>query len=180
RAYQQQKLAQIKAAENINDDLKSAAVECVLNKSCLCHDLGGAFTVKHNIDPAAHTAVCPGPNIVYFSKLTNLQEMADHIYGRLSLITKSDKPHMFVQELKIYIEHLKHEIEKSSCGLINLTPKYFAEFKQNLVDGIKHYKEMAKHLKEQKDRFLADLEILSAQLEMITQDLIQEPEKALV
>jgi hypothetical protein len=70
--------------------------ERVLAKACICHELGGNATVPLGIDPDAVSTVCCGPGIVDFSKIATLQEMVDHIYGRISLLTSSERPHMFV------------------------------------------------------------------------------------
>lgn len=178
RAYQKKKLEQIAEAD-LSDDHRSDATDCVLHKSCICHDLSGSFTVKYGIDPEAKTAICSGPNIAYFSKLTSLHEMVDHIYGHISLMTRSDRPHVFVQELRIYIEHLRTEIDRVSRGVLDKTPKYFMEFKQNLLDGIAHYREIAGHLKDQKEQFLADLEVLVEQIESLVPANILEQQQVL-
>jgi hypothetical protein len=154
------------------DNLPPTALETllksVLSKSCICHDLGGGATIKNGIDPKATPAVCCGPNIAYFSKITFLEEMMDHIYGRGALLIDSARQHMFIQELKIYIEHLRGEVEKMSKGLSVRTPQYFGEFKENLLAGIAYYRQLASHLAgEKRKRFLTELQKLCDQIERI-------------
>ena len=90
--------------------------EKVLEKSCICHDLGGTTTLKHGIDPHATPTVCCGINIAYCSRVTSLEEMVSHIYGRLSLLADSRRVHMFIQELRIYIAHLRNELKNMFEG----------------------------------------------------------------
>ena len=78
------------------------------------------------IDPAATPAVCPGPNIVNFSRVATLQEMVGHIYGRSSLLNGSPRPHMFLRELALYIDHLRSELAKEKIGLASHPGGYFA------------------------------------------------------
>jgi hypothetical protein len=167
RAYQQKKLQELQN-DHVPPHLLETLLKSVLAKSCICHDLGGGATIKNGIDPEATPAICCGPNIAYFSKITFLEEMMDHIYGRGALLMDSARQHMFIQELKIYIEHLRKEVEKMSGGLSERTPKYFSEFKENLLSGIAYYHQLASHLAgEKRKRFLAELQALRDQIERI-------------
>ena len=85
--------------------------------------------------------MCPGPGIVDFSKIVSLREMIDHIYGRVSLITTSNRPHMFIRELMLYVDHLRSELKKLSLGISPRSHSYFKEFKQNLLDGVEYYRQ---------------------------------------
>ena len=89
----------------------------VLAKSCICHDLAGTATRKNGIDPAATPAVCCGPNIVNFSRIATLEEMVGHIYGRLSLLSDADRPHMFLRELALYVDYFRNELAKQETGV---------------------------------------------------------------
>ena len=141
----------------------------VVAKACVCHEVGGTALLKKNIDPSAKPAVCCGPNIVNFSKLATLQEMVSHIYGRLSLLTNPDRPHLFIRELAIYVDHLRDEFEKYSLDLSSRAPKYFREFKDNLLSGIEYYRSRAEHfLDEKRVGFLDDLRSLRETLERMT------------
>ncbi len=164
--YQQRKLPEIEASDK-PASLKEFLKQAVLNKSCICHDLGGSAKIATGIDKTATPAICPGPNILFFKKRAKLEEMIDHIYGRASLFAAdTDRPHMFINEMKIYMEHIKKEMEQISAGLITKTPKYYQEFKVNMLEGMEYYKDIAKHFKEeQKDKFLAALDKLRTQIE---------------
>jgi hypothetical protein len=113
----------------------------VVRKSCICNDLGEPVLIKNNIGLAIKkfSAVCPGPNMAYFSKIATLKEMADHIDGRMSLLNKTYRPHMFIKELKLYIDYFIKETQKT----IEPTEKqkeYFTEFKKNLCEGMEYYR----------------------------------------
>ena len=167
RAYQRRKLGRL-AEEGLSVERLPVVEEHVVVKSCICHDLAGGVTIKHGIDPQATTAVCCGPNIVNFSKIATLEEMVHHIYGRLSLLTGSDRPHMFIRELKLYVSHLRKEIKQASSGLLDGTPAYFREFKENLLEGIEYYRRLAEQFVDEKRKhFLDDLQRLRETLEPI-------------
>jgi len=167
RQYQKLKLEKL-LHDNLTEEQRAALSEGVLAKSCICHDLAGGATLKLGIDPAAAPAICCGPNIVNFSKLATLEEMVGHIYGRLSLITNPNRPHMFLRELEIYIAYLRNELKSYSLGLSSDTPNYFHEFKENLHSGIDHYRHLADQLAvDAKARFLDELEKLREELDAI-------------
>ncbi len=141
--YQRLKLEQLQG-QDLPDEQRAARREDVLAKSCICHDLAGAATLKNGIDPAATPAVCCGPNIVNFSRVATLEEMVGHIYGRSSLLNGSARPHMFLREIDLYVEYLRSQIQKRHLGLGSITPAHVREFKQNLLAGIDHYRGLAR------------------------------------
>ncbi len=128
--------------------------------------------MKHGIDPDAHPAVCCGPNIANFSKVASLEEMVGHIYGRISLLTNPDRPHMFISELRIYIDYLCWELQKASEGLLDRTAKCFLDFKQNLITGIEYYRCLAEQFSlEQRERFLQELDALFKEIDNILPEM---------
>ena len=157
RNYQKRKLHQLDE-ENLSLDSLSETREQVLGRSCICHDLAGGATVKHGIDPTATPAVCPGPGIVDFSKIATLEEMVGHIMGRLSLLTNPDRPHMFLRELRLYVEYLRDETEKLASGISPRSVEYFCQFRENLLNGIDYYRGLAEEFVDQeRNRFLDQL-----------------------
>ena len=106
--------------------------------------------------------------MVNFSRISSLEEMIGHIYGRLSILTNPDRPHMFISELKLYVGYLRKEVESYSLKLSSQTPKYLSEFQENLGEGIEYYRSLTEQfVSEQKERFLQDLRDLKAELENI-------------
>ena len=169
RIYQKNRLVQLEK-EEMPEEKRNALREGVLAKACICHDLAGGVTLKHNIDPQAAPSVCCGPNIAYFAKIAKLEEMVGHIYGRLSLLTVSDRPHMFLQELSLYVDYLRREIDKCRLGLSASTADYFREFTDNLHDGIDHYRSLAGQISlKLREQFTGYLEELRQNLEEVAQ-----------
>lgn len=167
RAYVKRKLAHLDE-ENLTPEQRELVEAGVLAKSCICHDLAGGATLKHGIDPDAKTAVCSGPNIVNFGRIATLEEMVDHIYGRISLLTKSDRPHMFITELNLYVEYLRKELDRHALGLSMRTPKYFTEFRNNLLTGVEYYRGLAgQFIEEKRGRFEAELTRLREEIEQL-------------
>lgn len=168
RVYVKRKLQHL-PEEGLSAEQLAAAKESVLRKSCICHDLGGSTALKYDIDPAATPSICCGPSILDFSKISTLEEMVAHIYGRLSLMTNKERPHMFIKELMLYIDHLREETKNFSLKLSFRTPAYFSKFKKNLLAGIEYYHRLAgQFIEEQRKQFLADLKVLQDEIERIS------------
>lgn len=165
QVYQKRKLEHL-PQEDLTPEQLTLIKEGLFAKACLCSDLAGGVVLKNRIEEKATPAVCCGPNIANFGRIASLEEMVGHIYGRLSLLTNKDRPHMFINELKLYVDYLRREREKYSLELSNLTPKYFQEFKENLLGGIEYYRNVAMRIVEGNyDRFLEDLNQLSREIE---------------
>ena len=168
RAYQRKKLEHL-SEEGHSPQVLTKIRENILAKSCICHDLAGNATLKLGIDPDATPAICCGPGIVDFSKIATLEEMVDHIYGRLSLLTSSERPHMFIRELGLYIDYLRTEIDNFPAGLSSSTATYLQEMRENLFKGIEYYQTVSSQLVEDcRDRFLAELQKMQAALEPLS------------
>ena len=164
RTYQKLKLQALAEGSHSAGQLP-VLQETVLAKSCICNDLAGGALIKNGIDPQATPAICPGPNLVNFSRLASLEEMVDHIYGRLSLLSNPDRPPMFTRELDLYVEYLGSLKKSMSLGLCASTPEYVQEFEENLLEGIEYYRRMADQLDEpERERFLAEIDSLSQKL----------------
>ncbi len=173
RGYQRRKVKQLDSMSSFEDHRPMIKDE-VLSKSCICHDLGGSVKVKHGIETdKTHPAICPGPNIVNFSRTATLEEMVNHIYGRFNKLINPERPHIFERELTLYMNYLKDEIENFAIGLSTRKQSYFDEFKQNLQDGIEHYTELPQTiLREKWDSFLEELKTLYEDVEALTLDPI--------
>jgi hypothetical protein len=77
--------------------------------------------------------------MAYFSKKSTLQEMVDHIYGRINVLNDTYRPHMFVKEFHMYIDYLKKKIEETKEDLTAKQKKYLVSFIQNLEKGNEYY-----------------------------------------
>ncbi|MFP5212929.1 MAG: hypothetical protein ACLGPL_06070, partial [Acidobacteriota bacterium] len=103
-------------------------------------------------------AVCPGPNLAYFSgRSFSLKEMVDHIYGRTNLLNNLYRPNMFMSELKMYIDYLDLEIRESLKSMNDQRIKYFNDFKSNLTNGISYYEGLMPKMIEQSRDYLDNM-----------------------
>lgn len=84
----------------------------------------------------------PGYNIAYFSKPVSLHKMTDHIYGRTNIITDKARPHVFINELFIYFKYLKEKLLDEADHMDSKREKYFLSFYNQLISGIKYYREI--------------------------------------
>ena len=165
REYQVQKLAHLDQ-EGYNPEQLAVVREDVLAKTCLCRDLAGGVEDKNHFKNRSHTSVCTGPNIVNFSRLASLREMVDHIYGRNQLISQPDRPHVFVREAELYVEFVQSELDRFALDLSARKPKYFEEFRANLLEGLDFYRDLADEL-DLGDGFKARIAELRADAEQI-------------
>ena len=114
RQYQKLKIDQLNAL-SLDEGEYKRRFDAIVVKACICHDLGQPALTKNAIATKVpgFTAVCPGPNLAYFSKIATLKEMTDHIYGRINLLNDTPRPNMFIKELGMYVDYLKKDITKS-------------------------------------------------------------------
>ncbi len=167
RLYQQLKLKSL-SENGYNAKQLKVLSEQILAKSCICHDLSGSVKLKNGIENDATPAICCGPNITYFSKITTLEEMIAHIYGYGEQLCKSGRPHMFVQEMSLYIEYLKKELDLFALGLSRHKQEYLKEFKHNLTEGLEYYRKRAEKLvRDELTPFMDDLKMLCSSLDQL-------------
>ena len=149
RQYQHLKIKQLKE-KNLSPELYKIAFTSITEKDCLCAGLGAAVLLKDTI-PLSHNlsavAICPGPNLAYFSGIFSLAEMIDHIYGRNNILNASYRPNMFINELNLYVDYFKKKIERS-FDINTKQLKYIQTFKNNLLEGIEYYKGLFAEIKK--------------------------------
>jgi hypothetical protein len=168
RKFVVQKLAHLNE-EDYTPEQRAAVEDEVLAKTCLCRDLAGGAELNSGINDEAATAVCTGPNIVNFAKVTTLREMVDHIYGRISLLSNPDRPHMFIREIELYLDHFGKEIRRFVLGLSDRKESYFNEVKDHLRAGIEYYAGLIERLPEaDRGRFGDRLENLRLSVQQIS------------
>lgn len=140
-SFQKLKLKALDKLELSAEELKNQR-ERVLSKECLCVGLSNSALVDHDAGPipgnSMAVSICPGPNIVYFSKVASLKEMTDHIYGRGNLLNPGYRPHFFIKELFLYVDYLRERVEEES-SIDEKKMKYYQTFCQNLISGIEYY-----------------------------------------
>jgi hypothetical protein len=170
RQYQTLKINQLQEM-NLPAEELDRRIQKVVEKSCLCEDLAASPFVDHGSEDKRSSravAVCPGPNLAYFSRVATLEEMVSHIYGRLQLLTDSDRPNLFINELRLYVDYLKTEIEKKLQSLTAKDHRYLTTFRANLQEGIAYYRELVPKLAKETERYR---EIIRMQLLELEEEL---------
>lgn len=124
--------------DKFNEEFEKAS-----EKVCLCEGLSASTYINYNIEEAKQSiavSVCPGPNLAYYSKVSTLREMVDHIYGRINLITDPERPNMFIKELSLNIDFIEKKIEDSLNSISAQTEAYVTTYYTNLIDGLNYYR----------------------------------------
>lgn len=135
RQFQKLKLEEI-SKSGLTAEEKTELRNSVYEKVCLCEHLGNGALIKLGIVPKmrAPQSICPGPNVVWFDREYTLKEMVDHIYGRSEPLVSENRPHMFCQEVELYINYY----EKLICSMGDSTAEinYLDTFRTNLENGM--------------------------------------------
>jgi hypothetical protein len=160
--YQQRALAQ-HAAEG-GDEAKRLRI---VAPTCICHDLSGDVRLLRGVDTEANPSICPGPNIVNFRRDYTLEELVDHIYGRLDALTSTDRPHQLVTEASLSMDWLERELgdNDGKTRTLDRLRKYGETLRQSVAVTAA----LAPRLPEaERARFLAGLDAVLARLERLT------------
>jgi hypothetical protein len=170
RKYQQLKTQQLKDA-NLPADEFNRKMEELWDKDCLCIGLSNAASLVYDVpfvDKLKSVNICPGPNIVHFSKVVSLKTMVDHIYGRTESLTPADRPHMFIAELDLYIDYLTEKLEEELLqGTLAKKAKYYNEFYLNLRKGIAYYRTLEDQIEDGAGNFLHLLNGAETELDVL-------------
>lgn len=148
RQYQNLKITQLSGLNLPFDDYKSE-YNNITDKSCICVGLGTSALLSNKLDHNIEgngVSVCPGPNLAYFSKVSTIKEMVSHIYERINLIVRTDRPHMFIKELAMYVDFLKKKADEISKSMTDKQIEYFITFRDNLLKGIEYYRSLFTNL----------------------------------
>ncbi|MDF2449069.1 MAG: hypothetical protein K0R26_1573 [Bacteroidota bacterium] len=141
REYQKMKIDQLKSTIQSQERL-DYEIARVTEKDCLCEGLGASALLKNNAKLShklSAVTICPGPNLAYFTGTFSLKQMVDHIYGRLDILNGLIRPNIFINELHLYIDYLKKELEDKFIELNTKKISHFELFKSNLLKGIEYY-----------------------------------------
>ena len=150
RQYQYLKLKELEKKE-ISKKQYQIEYDEIVSKSCICIGLGTSALLVNGLDTKTEgkgVSVCPGPNLAYFSKKLKLNEMIDHIYGRSNVISRTDRPHMFLKELDLYVDYLRNKISRFTETTDKKEIRRHVDFAINLQEGIHYYRELFLNNKE--------------------------------
>ncbi len=170
RQYQIIKLKELDSKELDSEQFQMKR-DKIVEKECLCIGLGNSARHVHGIDnkiKGEGVSVCPGPNLAYFSEILSLKEMVDHIYNRINVMKRDDRPNLFMKELSLYFDYLKNRIDEIETPFTDKQIAYFNKFVNNMNEGISYYKQLfsdVKHMFEDaKEDLFIELETFEFEL----------------
>lgn len=154
-------------------------LETITEKVCLCEGLCASAYIKNDMlkpRESRAVAVCPGPNLAYFSGVYSLDEMVGHIYGKINLLQNTDRPNLFIKELNLYIEHLRKDMSTQVKEWSDKKEKLILKFKDQVQAGINYYKQLLPEISNQTQDYLnkmyKDLIISETHLKALTQAMV--------
>ncbi|SUJ17966.1 Uncharacterised protein [Sphingobacterium spiritivorum] len=148
REYQHMKLKELDQQE-LTTEAYERAFRDITAKTCLCEGLATPAYLKYDIlkpKESAAVAICPGPNTFWFKGIFSLDQMVNHIYGRDNLIPSAERPILFINELRLYVEHIRKYIDVNKLEVDDKKIKYLDKFKTQLKEGINYYRTLIKDL----------------------------------
>lgn len=119
----------------------------ITEKSCLCVGLANASYLENDMPIKGQqqgVVICPGPNLAYFDKEYSLQEMVQHIYGNTNVMHETERPNLFVKELKMYVDYLRNEINTFTDEVTAHQLKKWNSYRNNINEGIAYYQKLFK------------------------------------
>jgi hypothetical protein len=166
KQYMAERIKEIEAS-NLSTEDKRLALEAMTDKECLCVGLSTTTLRDKGIPVETETvSICPGPNLAYFSRKASLREMIDHIYGRMNLITVSNRPNLFIKELSLYFDHLKELVDENNRAFTEKNQQYIDKFRAKMLEGIDYYKNLVPELKEESEKVREKFQTALVQFEM--------------
>lgn len=146
RKYQDIKLTELYHQKGIisAEEFNKKKAE-ITDKACLCVGLVNSAYMEQGIEIKGEkqgVVICPGPNIAFFDKEVSLSEMVKHIYGNTNILPDNNRPNMFINELKMYVDYLKKEIAESSQQITYSQTKKWNAFRKNMLEGVAYYQQL--------------------------------------
>ena len=144
REYQHLKIKELDK-KNVAGEEYDRQFERITEKVCLCEGLAASVYIKNDMlkrGERSAVAICPGPNLAYFSNTYSLDEMVAHIYGKINLLQNNARANVFINELNLYIDYLKREISIYLENVNDKKGKYLQNFRDQLQLGIRYYQQL--------------------------------------
>lgn len=177
RKYQVIKIKELEE-KNISEKQYQEEFKQITAKACICTGLSTPFLLENELKtgPSGQAvSICPGPNTAYFTKVVSLKKMIDHIYGRTNVITRTDRPHMFIKELGLYMDHLKKLIDECANEYSKKLESRIRSFSKNLGQGVVYYLNLDLNLSfEANQIFKNNLKKVQIQLEQLSNQVDRE------
>lgn len=180
RQYQYLKIKELNEKDLSSNEYKEE-YDKIVEKACICVGLGTSALMVSNINNGTDVtgvSICPGPNMAYFSEIVSLKKMIDHIYARVDLIKRKDRPNIFIKEVRLYIDYFKKMIETFPINLSEMQNKQLQSYKKNIIDGIAYYinlfSDLSSDFAEIKNRMISELEEFEKEINELSLNLVTE------
>ena len=174
KKYQDIKLSELKTNRlKLTDKQYEKQKQNITEKSCLCVGLANSAYLELDIPVKGEkqgVVICPGPNLSFFDKEVSLSKMVRHIYGYENVLSDDRRHHLFINELKLYVDYFKNEILEFSEEITKSQVKKWEIFKGNLLKGIAYYEELfaeTNYFKPKLDSIFSDLKSFKLKLNQI-------------
>ena len=149
RKYQDLKIKELES-KNLNEAAYQKEYDIITDKECICTGLGTSFLLENESESYGMdtksvgngVSLCPGPNMVYFDRDLSLAEMVGHIYGKIKVISRTDRPHFFVKEMQLYLDYLMGLTVEWKENQENKLKRQIDRFAENLNLGIAYYHQL--------------------------------------
>ena len=176
RQYQRHKLKALEALDLAKLEYKKQ-FDKITDKSCICVGLGTSAVKVNNLENKVRgegISICPGPNMAYFDEVISLKKMANHIYGKINVLSDNYRPNMFIKEIGLYVDYLEDKIKEVTVPA-DKQMKYFDTFQKNMEDGISYYKNLyanvVKNSEVMKQKVSSEINELESKLESLKDQL---------
>ena len=174
RRYQKKAIAELDE-KGLDTDSYKTEYDTIVEPACICNSLGTTAMKVNGIElikaQGPEVAICPGPAMAYFSETVSLKTMANHIYGKGNVMKRTDRPHMFMTELKLYVDYLKNQLAEASLPFDRKQTKYFKAYQKNMSEGIEYYKGLVEECKGKlesvKTKFLQEIDFFEKELKSL-------------
>lgn len=143
KQYQKLKIEELET-KDLSPEEKEKQYNAIIAKACICLGLGNSVLQLNDIDRKVEgdgVSICPGPNLAYYDKKLELDEMIDHIYGRTNIISRTDRPSLFIKELFMYLDYFDNKIN-STKDPDKKEKRALGKFAKNLESGIGYYENL--------------------------------------
>lgn len=156
RKFQQQKIEALQLQHATHSAAYQNQLQSITEKACLCVGLSNASLMANELPLKGEqqgVIICPGPNLAFFDQQVSLSRMIGHIYGTDHVSSAMHRPHVFVNELKMYVDYFIKNTATNTDAKIGKPEK----FKQNLLDGIAYYEELFVTVIKNSEQTLSEL-----------------------
>lgn len=173
RQYQSSKIKELNALD-MDSFSHKIIFDKIVEKACLCVGLSTSAMLVNNLNTKKNgqgVSVCPGPNMAYFSEVVSLKKMIDHIYGKINIMIRKDRPNIFIKELGLYIDYFRNLSHSFSVHSTDIQKKQLMNFRDNVNEGINYYKDLFENLKtnfqDMRENILMELELFEIEFNKI-------------